>query len=194
MLTRFAIRRDFLPLDAVADLFAFALEKQAAFTPSVVGLDGAVDRTRRISSVLHDLGPLKDIVRGRLAAVLPEVLAELRISPFTPSRIEVELAAHNDGAFFATHIDTQLEAGMADMRQLSGVYYFHSLPQRFAGGQLRFHEIGGTEERLVDVEPAHNTIVFFPSWMPHEVLPVSCPSRNFADSRFAINFWYRGAY
>jgi Rps23 Pro-64 3,4-dihydroxylase Tpa1-like proline 4-hydroxylase len=29
----------------------------------------------------------------------------------------------------------------------------------------------------------------FPSWAPHEVMPISCPSKRFTDSRFAINYW-----
>jgi SM-20-related protein len=29
----------------------------------------------------------------------------------------------------------------------------------------------------------------FPSWVLHEVRPVSCPSKRFVDSRFAINCW-----
>jgi SM-20-related protein len=35
----------------------------------------------------------------------------------------------------------------------------------------------------------HNTFVVFPSWVLHEVLPVSCPTKQFIDSRFALNFW-----
>ncbi|MGB8690572.1 MAG: proline hydroxylase, partial [Microcoleus sp.] len=33
--------------------------------------------------------------------------------------------------------------------------------------------------------------VFFLSRYMHEVLPVSCPSKAFADSRFTINGWVR---
>jgi SM-20-related protein len=34
-------------------------------------------------------------------------------------------------------------------------------------------------------------LVVFPSRYLHEVLPVSCPSQTFADSRFTINGWVR---
>jgi Rps23 Pro-64 3,4-dihydroxylase Tpa1-like proline 4-hydroxylase len=34
-----------------------------------------------------------------------------------------------------------------------------------------------------------NQIVFFPSETLHEVLPVECPSGEFADSRFTVNGW-----
>jgi hypothetical protein len=39
------------------------------------------------------------------------------------------------------------------------------------------------------VEPEHNSAVFFPSHLNHEVLPVTCRSKAFEDSRFAINVW-----
>jgi Rps23 Pro-64 3,4-dihydroxylase Tpa1-like proline 4-hydroxylase len=71
---------------------------------------------------------------------------------------------------------------------LSGVYYFHRLPKPFSGGALRLHAIGD-ESRFADIEPACDTLVVFPAWAPHEVLPVRCPSGAFMDSRFSINCW-----
>jgi Rps23 Pro-64 3,4-dihydroxylase Tpa1-like proline 4-hydroxylase len=71
---------------------------------------------------------------------------------------------------------------------LSGVYYFHRRPRAFTGGELRLYAIGDPD-RFVDIEPTHNTLLVFPSWAPHEVRPVSCPTGQFMDSRFAINCW-----
>jgi SM-20-related protein len=76
---------------------------------------------------------------------------------------------------------------------LSGVYYFHAEPKAFTGGALRLYAIGGQGERYVDIEPTHNSLLMFPSWAPHEVMPVRCPSRRFVDSRFAINCWVHRA-
>jgi Rps23 Pro-64 3,4-dihydroxylase Tpa1-like proline 4-hydroxylase len=102
--------------------------------------------------------------------------------------------AHGDGAFFTRHFDT-IRANDSDqkrIRVLSGVYYFNAEPKAFTGGALRLHAIGGKEgENFVDIEPARNSLVVFLSWAPHEVLPVSCPSKRFIDSRFAINYWVR---
>jgi Rps23 Pro-64 3,4-dihydroxylase Tpa1-like proline 4-hydroxylase len=42
---------------------------------------------------------------------------------------------------------------------------------------------------FADIEPGQNRLVAFPSWAPHEVMPISCPSRRFIDSRFAVNCW-----
>jgi hypothetical protein len=47
------------------------------------------------------------------------------------------------------------------------------------------------DDAYVDVEPRHNSIIFFPSEYMHEVMPVICPSREFVDSRFTINGWVR---
>ena len=39
------------------------------------------------------------------------------------------------------------------------------------------------------IAPKNNSIIFFLSRYWHEVLPVNCPSKNFADGRFTINGW-----
>ena len=156
-----------------------------------------IDAGVRISSLWRDFQPFKAQLKETLRPLAPELTAELRLSAFATARIEMELAAHNDGAFFRRHIDTQPgvgETSVGDLRVLSGVYYFHAEPKAFSGGALRLHAPGTRGEgEFIDVEPAHNTLVFFPAWMPHEVLPVSCPSKRFADSRFAINCWFRKA-
>lgn len=37
--------------------------------------------------------------------------------------------------------------------------------------------------------PETDTLVAFPSWLRHEVLPVRVPSGDWADCRFSINCW-----
>src|SRR5262249_19066174 len=95
--------------------------------------------------------------------------------------------AHGDGAFFARHIDTLMHR----RRVISAVYYFFSLPKAFSGGVLRLHSMAATgqEGTYVDIPPDYDTLVFFQSTFPHEVLPVKSPSGVFLDSRFAINIW-----
>jgi SM-20-related protein len=44
-------------------------------------------------------------------------------------------------------------------------------------------------ETYTDVEPHNNSILFFPSYVLHEVLPIRCPSGAFADGRFTLNGW-----
>jgi SM-20-related protein len=102
------------------------------------------------------------------------------------------VVAHGDGAFFTEHRDTVVEGQKVIIRRIiSAVYYFHRLPKSFSGGVLRIYPLAGREksDAFVDIEPVNDTLIFFPSRFPHEVLPVSCPSGQFEDSRFAINCW-----
>jgi Rps23 Pro-64 3,4-dihydroxylase Tpa1-like proline 4-hydroxylase len=106
-----------------------------------------------------------------------------------PSSYEIELVAHGDGAFFSRHIDTYTTR--KSQRVISGVYYFHRQPKAFSGGELRLYGLtkGDQTGPFVDVIPENDTLVTFPSWYPHEVLPVRCPSGRLEDSRFAVNCW-----
>jgi Rps23 Pro-64 3,4-dihydroxylase Tpa1-like proline 4-hydroxylase len=79
------------------------------------------------------------------------------------------------------------DAGSPGVRTVSGVYYFYRQPKAFDGGELRLYAFG--EEAFVDIEPSENAFVAFPSFAAHEVLPVTCPSGAFEDSRFSVNCW-----
>ncbi|MEG3148710.1 2OG-Fe(II) oxygenase [Sphingomonas sp. ZT3P38] len=181
---------DFLPPDEHAALLDWTIAGAAGFVPA--GLAGnRVDPAVRNALTLRDLGPHHAILESRVRAAVPGWIAALRVTPFAISEVELELAAHNDGAHFTLHSDTYTRDQRArGDRMLSAVYYFHREPQGFSGGCLRLHRIGAqVGDTGIDVPPAQNSLVVFPSWAPHEVLPVSCPSRAFADSRFAVNCW-----
>ena len=120
----------------------------------------------------------------------PDLVAKLGATPVEAPTLELQLVAHNEGAFYKRHIDTQTASERNYVRVLSAVYYFHATPKMFSGGALRLYAIGDPQgQTFIDVEPAHNTLLVFPSWAPHEVMPVNCPSGRFADSRFTINCW-----
>ena len=148
----------------------------------------------RVSTGTHELGPFKSILKSEMLALLPDLTEKLGATPVESPKVELQLVAHNDGAFYKRHIDTQTASDRYGIRVLSGVYYFHAEPKAFSGGALRLYAIGGDGQRYVDIEPTRNSLLVFPSWAPHEVIPISCPSKRFADSRFAINCWvYRTA-
>jgi SM-20-related protein len=175
-------------------LLSYAIDNEQRFEASQlkrVG-EGVVDPATRISRFLSDLGTLKHDIRLRLLELAPVLMKQLGMTPFAVARAEVEMVAHGDGAFYRPHVDTSFQDPDDDtVRLVSVVYYFHVEPRRYSGGALRLHAMGsdGTSGRYVDIEPQHNVLVSFPSWALHEVLPVRCPSRSFADSRFAINCW-----
>ncbi|TRX01762.1 2OG-Fe(II) oxygenase [Candidatus Methylobacter oryzae] len=189
---------NFLGNDWVERLLAYAVEHQSSFVASGLGYraNARLDPSVRISSTLRNFGALRAELESLFRAAMPQAVSELRLSPFELSTCEIELVAHGDGAFFKRHIDTITQADDPDIknhRVLTGVYYFHSVPKCFSGGQLRMHALVPQEQGggFIDIEPERDQLVLFPAWAPHEVLPVSCPSQAFEHARFAINCWYR---
>lgn len=186
------VQRGFLDLDTAASLLEFTIAHEPDFAPTRTGY-GKNSGTRpdlRISTGTRELGPFKPILKDGLRALLPGFVEKLQVTPIDNPKIELELVAHNDGAFFKRHIDTQTASNMDHIRVLSAVYYFHGAPKGFTGGALRLYAIGDPKcDTFVDIDPEHNTLLVFPAWAPHEVMPIGCPSKRFADSRFAVNCW-----
>ena len=184
------VQRDLLSPDECRDLLRWALDNEARFRPAALD-KGLVDPAIRRSLSLRDLGPFSAMFEERVRAMVPALIDQLRVTPFVADEIELELVAHNDGAHFALHGDLYTGQGSArGDRMLSAVYYFHRAPKAFSGGCLRLHRIGAVPGDMgVDIAPDQNSLVIFPSWAPHEVLTVHCPSGAFGDSRFAINCW-----
>jgi SM-20-related protein len=188
--------RNWLGSEAVTNLLRLVQSNEHRFEATTVTHkegEGTVDRTRRVSRKLLSLGDLKNKLCAKLEDSLPVMFDKLGNKPFIPSRIEVEIVAHGNGAFFARHEDTITGPDQKGRggRAISAVYYFHALPQGFSGGILRLHSLAATGKQgtFADIAPDRDTLVFFPSFFPHEVLPVKCASGQFLDSRFAINFW-----
>jgi SM-20-related protein len=186
----FRVLRDFLSADNAAALLAHAAAREASFaaTRIRVGDRSDVEPTRRVSLGLRDRGGTGPLVERRLRAIAGELAAALGMAPFAISRVELELVAHGDGAFLTRHVDLRIASELPDMRAVSTVYYAHREPRGFTGGALRLYS-PLAPGAFVDVEPAHNSLVAFPSWVPHEVLPVRVPSGDFRDSRFSMNCW-----
>jgi SM-20-related protein len=183
------VRRNFLPEGMVARLLEHAVLHEADFVPTKVGRN-KLDPTFRVSARLCQLAAFQEIIESKILAMLPSLIDELRVTSFQAGRLGTELVAHGDGAFYKRHIDTQTasDRDVNRSRVLSAVYYFYAEPKAFSGGALRLYGIGA-RANFIDIEPVRNSLLVFPSWAPHEVRPVYCPSRRFVDSRFAINCW-----
>lgn len=189
----YCVLHDFLDEELVAGLLDHVISHQSDFTPTTLALAG-VDPSYRVSMGLGDLGKFRQVLKTKIFDLVPRLVTEMRATPVESPQLETELVAHGDGAFYKRHIDTQTAhyQDIKNNRVLSGVYYFNAEPKAFMGGALRLHAIGGKEgENFVDIEPVRNSLLIFLAWAPHEVLPVSCPSKRFIDSRFAINCWVR---
>jgi SM-20-related protein len=189
----YLVLRDFFDEETVTGLLDYAVTHQSDFTPAQVGTVGRVNPSFRISASLGNLGEFRQILEAKILGLLPALVAQLRVSRVEEPKLVTELVAHSDGAFYKRHIDTAHDHDTKRIRILSCVYYFNVEPKAFTGGALRLHAIGGKEsEDFVDIEPVRNSLAVFLAWAPHEVLPVSCPSKRFIDSRFAINCWILG--
>lgn len=100
-------------------------------------------------------------------------------------QVELLGQAYTDGGSFAKHSDAAA-GGPNWQRRLSSIYYLHARPKQFDGGGLAVYDRWG---KVYVVEPDHNSALFFPRDLAHEVLLVACNSRAFEDSRFAVNVW-----
>jgi hypothetical protein len=95
--------------EMVQRLLDFAQQQRDSFVPTGVGYDetARVDLNVRRSSRVKDLGDLKKVIRAKIRDVLPEMFRRLGTEGFEPGRLEVEMVAHGDGAFFTEHCDTR---------------------------------------------------------------------------------------
>jgi SM-20-related protein len=188
---------EFLAPQELDELVGYALQHEAEFQSSEVispsGDPGVIDYSHRRSRVLMDLGKHQDVILERIRCVLPRVLDQLAMEEFPVTHVEAQITASNDGDFFGAHSDDAQESIAS--RRITFVYFFHREPRQFEGGELRLHDSRGRGEQHVStgsyqtIVPQQNQIVFFPCSLLHEITPVECPSRAFADSRFTLNGW-----
>lgn len=184
---------EFLVASELNGLLDFTLGNEANFSATKVLRDGAhrIDAGYRRSRVLYDLGWFLDLFTERILTFLPHVWQRLSYPEFPISHLEVQLTATNDGEFFRRHNDNGSKA--VDGRMITFVYFFFREPQPFEGGQLllyntRSNDNADTVARHT-IYPQQNQMVFFIADYVHEIVPVACPSQQFADSRFTVNGW-----
>jgi SM-20-related protein len=181
--------RDVLDADEHAALLSMVAQQAAHFAGTRTST-GVINY--RESMVLYHFAPFDELLRDKVRGLMPQVCEALKI-PVATGAIEAQLTAHNDGNFYKVHNDN----GSADTvhRALTFVYYFHRQPKGFSGGELRIYDHKNQNgyhyaaDSYSTIEPLDNSMVLFESREMHEVLPVTCPSQQFMDSRFTINGW-----
>jgi Rps23 Pro-64 3,4-dihydroxylase Tpa1-like proline 4-hydroxylase len=184
--------QDFLSALELEQLFNFVIEQENNFLPTA---NSANDPDYRRSMFLPIFEQFSELLINRVKAVVPQLVSHFKIVPFQIHYVEAQLTAHNNGNYYKVHNDN----GSPDSatRELSYVYYFNREPKAFFGGELVIYDskiennFYVAADSFKTVQPLNNSIVFFLSRYMHEVLPVSCPSQAFADSRFTINGWVR---
>jgi SM-20-related protein len=188
--SNYLIIEDFLTSEENQLLLEYAQKKEAEFQ-STTTTNNEFDYRR--SKVLFSFPEFSQLITERLHQYIPQVLETFKIEPFEISRIESQLTAHNDNNFYKLHNDNG--SAITANRELTYVYYFYQEPRQFSGGELVIYDSKIENNYYVATESSHtinpknNSIIFFLSRYQHEVLPVICPSQNFAHSRFTVNGW-----
>ncbi|RCJ26133.1 proline hydroxylase [Nostoc minutum NIES-26] len=173
-------------------LIKYVLERESDFVSTSTSTN---DINYRRSMVLYSFPEFSELIVKRIQTIIPDVISKLGLPSFAISQIESQLTAHNDGNYYKIHNDNG--SPETATRELTYVYYFYREPKPFSGGELLIYDskiennFYVNAESFKTVEPRNNSIVFFISRYMHEVKPVICPSKAFADSRFTINGWVR---
>lgn len=184
---------EFLTPDLNRTLLDTLLSDKTAYQAAGLASDdpgnGTVDQTVRVAQTAQLPNDLRHQFQDAVKALLPEAAPQIGLTMPEVYKLETTAAVHEDGGFFARHIDTRRTNTLETNRYISAVYYMSRTPQRFSGGQFRLHALMGDAHQ--DFEAANNALVVFPSFAPHEVLPISVPSGRIEDCRFSINCWIR---
>jgi hypothetical protein len=188
----FVFMKNFLPASFHESLLPFVLTVQEKLVPAMVGGVGHYNPDTRESLDLPGIWPVKNCFREKVREFVPEVARRLHVAPFEIGDFEVKLRAYLDGHFFKTHMDSHADVESCKYRQVSYVYFFHKMPRAYTGGDLMLFDTNieantFTTSSFTRIVPQDNSIIFFPSAYWHSVIPVSCPSKEYADSRFVIN-------
>ena len=185
---------NFLPEEEYQQVLETAFNKQSKFYDS-----RTVTNTEnyRQSLILpgKEFSEVYYLIKSKLLETFPSLLDRLKHPEFSVSHVEMQMTAHNDGAFYKTHTDAGSEK--TKTRELTYVYYFYQEPKQFSGGELKIYDTQMQGKKVIQkensqvIEPRNNSIVFFNSRCKHEVLPISCSSGEFQASRFTLNGWLR---
>src|SRR5262249_873061 len=166
--------------ERVAALLQHVEARREDFRPAMIRRRASGERTvdtqLRNNLQLRGLGAFEDQLGGFVRSITGTLLDALHLGEPTVEPREFDLIAYRDGDYFRAHIDTSELANK--VRVVSCVYYFAAMPPRFSGGALRLHGFPAPalEGKLasapyVDVAPETDTLVAFPAWLRHEVLP-----------------------
>lgn len=183
----------FLPVKDRDVLFQAACANQELFNPPG-GADSAVGSTQYWSDERDTedniLREAIEILRANILDRLPSIFRVLGVEPFPVPQIPLSLIHGLDGHSGSPHADS------IDGRYIiSLLYYFHSDPKVFRGGDLELYETdagsasGHRVEPLARIENEDNLLLAFKSKTYHGVTDVQCDSGEFADGRFvAVSF------
>lgn len=174
------------------------LKREDQFHSATVLPEGSdtpvVDPRMRRASTLDDVDFIRSKFIEHIKGALPGALSRIGVKGFPVAEIEMQITNSGDGDYYRMHRDTDATS----TRTISFVYFFHTEPREFYGGELRIYDnrrvrgIAHADSSQM-LSPRQDTLVIFPSDLPHELLPVRVPTKKFSDGRFTVNGWiHRG--
>lgn len=181
---------DFLPSRQAEKLLTAIIRREKEFEPSEPSFEKGTRQALALRSNLRFLDHFLERLKLMLPSARQAVFGEFEVAD-----IEILVAAYGDGGFFKAHRDDG--ATVMSPRRLSYVYYLHRQPRPFEGGDLVIYDVPTATERPSPNEakastsysvimPEHNSIIIWPASAIHEITPVICPFKKFADSRFGV--------
>jgi len=186
----FVLLKDFLTGDFHDALLPFLVSARERFVP-MLGGNKEYQPHHRQALDYPDKWEGKQRFRICLARILAQAIPRLHLPSFQIGPIEVCVRAYQDGHFFKVHQDASANSAYAT-RLINFVYYFHKQPRPYSGGDLLLFDTDVEADALAmagftRVVPQDNALILFPCNFYHSVVPIRCPSKEFADSRFTIN-------
>lgn len=131
-------------------------------------------QARNVSTILSKQ---KDLVSDEFCEKAQE-LTPMSRSFLTSNCDRTLISYYNDSDYYKPHHDTFL---------FTTIIWFHRNPKRYTGGDLILPEIN------TEIESKHNRLIFFPSFIQHEVTPLKMqdPKPNFLGwGRYSITHFY----
>ena len=164
-----------------------------AFQGSLVADNQEKLNTRRSKILFEEnLTKISPFFFSKLEEKLKLYWDHIAVESFSPTLKEIQLTMSLDGEFFKIHRDTG-EKKPTINRKVTFVYYFHSTPQKFSGGDLLLFDTNRQSKefaaKYTRMAPTHNSLLLFPSECYHQVTPVTVDSEDFHDGRFTLNGW-----
>jgi Rps23 Pro-64 3,4-dihydroxylase Tpa1-like proline 4-hydroxylase len=195
---------DFLPEDEAALCLQECIDLRPVYMPARVGqaAENRVDRKIRQNEVVYldsvfssapERSKILTLVKRQLASPECNRLWHQGYTIFDiinyANYQESVLSRYGKCDFYGFHQDTkQNRTSPAEIhhRLVTVVYYMNTVPERFRGGALTLKQ----DASSVTVQPRHNRLVVFPSFVYHAVENVQLDeSEPFSAARFSLNLW-----
>jgi len=182
---------NFLKPQEILHLWDTIKENNDSFSSSMIS-KGLVSENRQ-SHVLYKKS-MPDIDSWFFPKIFNNLNSALRrchVTQFNMNRHELQLTMHLHDDYYVTHSDTNKEN--ANSPKLTFVYYFHTLPKQYKGGDLLLFDTDTEEDeysmKYTRISPAYNSVLFFPSTAFHQITPISLDTDNYLDGRYTLNGW-----